>query len=118
LLAAVLPMPTIAAEADSAQKEIEYLIARLGSSGCQFNRNGSWHTSERAVSHLKRKYDYLLKRDLVPNAEAFIERAASESSVSGKPYLVKCGDAPAIPSAKWLREELEAFRANDAKEHH
>lgn len=113
LLAALLPVSTFAAEVSTAKKEIEHLIRHLGSSGCQFNRNGSWHASERAVNHLKRKYDYLLKRNLVPSAEAFIKRAASESSVSGKPYLVKCGDAAAVPSAKWLLEELESYRASD-----
>jgi hypothetical protein len=118
VLAVILPVSTLAAEVSTATKEIEHLITHLGSSGCQFNRNGSWHTSERAVSHLKRKYDYLVKKNLVPSAEAFIERAASESSVSGKPYLVKCGDTAAVPSAKWLREELERYRANDGHEHH
>ena len=117
LLAAVLAAPVAASEGDVARTEIEHLIAHLGSSGCRFNRNGAWHTSERAVSHLKNKYEYLLKRDLVPNAEAFIERAATESSVSGKPYLVKCGDSPAVPSARWLRDELERFRAGEGEQH-
>ena len=41
--------------------------------------------------HLQRKYDYLLKKSLVDTSEQFIQRAASKSSVSGKPYRVKCG---------------------------
>jgi len=63
------------------------------------------------VGHINRKYEYLLKKGLVPNTEAFIERAASESSASGKPYLVKCGNQPEVESAAWLREALAKFRA-------
>jgi len=102
------------------KKEIAHLISHLASSGCQFNRNGSWYDASRAVSHLNRKYEYLLKNDLVPNTEAFIERAASESSWSGKPYLVKCGNQPEVESAAWFREALAKFRAESSNpgEHH
>jgi hypothetical protein len=117
LLAALVPISTSGAETKAAE-EIEHLIAHLGSSGCQFNRNGSWHTSERAVSHLRRKYEYLIKKNLVPSAEAFIERAAAQSSASGKPYLVKCGKTAAVPSAQWLSRELERYRANDGQQNH
>jgi Family of unknown function (DUF5329) len=102
------------------KQEISQLIGHLAASGCRFNRNGSWYDASRAVSHINRKYEYLLKRDLVPNTEAFIERAASESSASGKPYLVKCGDAPEMQSAAWFREALARLRAEsrNAQEHH
>jgi hypothetical protein len=109
------------AEPDATTKqEISQLMGRLAASGCRFNRNGSWYDASQAVVHLNRKYEYLLKRDLVPNAEAFIERAASQSSASGKPYLVKCGDAPELQSAAWFREVLEELRAEsrNAQEHH
>jgi hypothetical protein len=96
----------------AAYKEISNLLSRLGASGCQFNRNGTWYPPERAVEHLNTKYEYLAKRNLVPTAEAFIERAASESSMSGKPYLVKCGSGPETPSADWLRQELRRYREN------
>lgn len=111
LLVALLPLAASAADGAVAEGEIAHLIAHLGASGCEFNRNGSWHTAERAVAHLNKKYDYLRKRGLVPDAEAFIERAAAESSISGKPYLVKCADGAAVPSAKWLRDELARYRA-------
>jgi hypothetical protein len=54
---------------------------------------------------------HLLKKSLVTTTESFIERAATESSMSGKPYSVKCADAPAVASATWLRAELSNFRA-------
>jgi hypothetical protein len=111
ILAVAIPLSALPAEPNSvAKKEIEQLIAHLASSGCEFGRNGSWYSATKAVSHLQRKYEYLLERDLVPNAEAFIERAASESSSTGKPYLVKCPGQPEAQSGDWFRSALEALR--------
>lgn len=105
-----------AAEPDAAaRREISYLIDHLASSGCRFNRNGTWYDAPRAVSHLKRKYEYLLDKGLVADADAFIDHAASQSSASGKPYLVKCGGQPETPSAAWFRAALAELRANSAR---
>lgn len=35
----------------AARGEIDSLLSRLGSSGCEFKRNGSWHTASEAQSH-------------------------------------------------------------------
>ena len=104
------------AQDSAAQREISHLLDYLAASGCQFNRNGTWYDSAQAVSHLKRKYDYLLNRGLVADADAFIDRAAAQSSSSGKPYLVQCDQAPAVKSAEWLREELARYRASERKQ--
>ncbi|MCD6060617.1 MAG: hypothetical protein K0S16_928 [Moraxellaceae bacterium] len=90
--------------------EVAHLFAHLQQSGCQFNRNGSWYAAGEAVAHLQKKFDYLQKKKLVASAEDFIARAASESSVSGKPYLVKCGATAAVPSGAWFRAALEKYR--------
>ena len=81
----------------------------LENSGCRFQRNGSWYDAVAARGHLQRKYDYLLKRDLVDSSEQFIQRAASKSSVSGKPYRVKCG-ALELDSAVWFDMQLQRLR--------
>src|SRR4051812_30662737 len=75
----------------AARQEIAYLIGYLKSSGCHFNRNGNWYSASEAADPLNQKYQYLLKKGLVSSAKDFISRAASESSMSGKPYQVKCG---------------------------
>jgi len=111
LAALLLPVAALAQDA-AAQKEIDHLIDHLSTSGCQFNRNGSWYDADRAVSHLQRKYAYLRDRNLVPSAEAFIERAASGSSMSGEPYRVKCPGQPEALSADWFRAELARSRRN------
>ena len=94
----------------AARVEIDALFARLAASGCEFERNGSWYDAARAQKHLRRKYDYLLDRDLVPDAESFVARAATESSWSGKPYRVRCGDAAPVASREWFLEELKRVR--------
>lgn len=94
----------------AAAREIERLIATLAQSECQFQRNGRWYTAERAVKHLRRKYEWLHARDLVPDAERFIAHAASKSSLSGKPYRVRCGDTAPRASAEWFVTHLDAMR--------
>ncbi len=52
-----------------------------------FVRNGSEHNCEEAVSHLRLKLGNT--RNRINTAEQFIDKVASSSSVSGKPYIVK-----------------------------
>ena len=111
ILLVVLPLLAGAELAPAARQEIAHLIGYLGASGCSFQRNGDWHDAPAAASHLQRKYDYLLKRDLVASSEDFIDRAASQSSLSGKPYQVRCGGAAPVASAAWLKAELAKYRS-------
>lgn len=98
--------------APAVRAEIDVLLARLQSSDCTFNRNGSWHTAPEARAHLLRKLAYLERRNAVRSTEQFIELGASGSSVSGKPYLVKCGNSAPVESRVWLAAELKAIRAS------
>jgi hypothetical protein len=100
-----------AAPTPAVRAEIVHLVGYLKASGCQFNRNGSWHDAGKAAQHLERKFDYLVKRELVGSGEDFIARAASESSLTGKPYQVRCGAAAPVASASWLGAELAKYRA-------
>ena len=108
---ALLPLLSQAAPPPAARQEIAHLIAYLGASGCSFQRNGNWHDAAEAAKHIGRKYDYLLKRELVTSSEDFIARAASESSLSNKPYQVRCGGGAPVASAAWLKAELAKYRA-------
>lgn len=90
--------------------EIDALLGKLQSSGCQFNRNGSWYSGAEAKSHLLRKLEYFEDKGTVKNTEQFIELAASKSSSSGKAYQVKCGSEGAVDSKQWLTNELAALR--------
>ncbi|MET0983703.1 MAG: DUF5329 domain-containing protein [Telluria sp.] len=115
LLAAALHGTVLAAPDSRARSEIAHLLDFVATPACQFNRNGSWHDGAEARKHLRKKYDYLAKRNLVTNAESFIEHAATESSMSGKDYLVKCGGGKPVASAAYLKEELARFRARAVK---
>jgi hypothetical protein len=112
LLAALTAGPSaFAAEDARTRDEVVHLLDYLGHSGCQFNRNGTWYDAQKARAHLEEKYAYLQKRDLVPDAQSFITRAATASSMSGKAYEVRCGTAQPVPSGRWLRDELQRYRA-------
>jgi len=111
ILVAMCASVSFAGEPTPATKlEIAHLFSYLQASGCQFYRNGTWYDSREAVRHLNTKYQYLLGKGLVPSTEAFIERAASESSMSGRAYRVRCGSNPAVNSADWFRAELDTYR--------
>jgi hypothetical protein len=107
LLLICFPSMVMAGEPSAiAAKEISHLFECLNFSTCEFNRNGSWYTPDNAAKHLNRKYEFLLRRNLVCSAEDFIERAATESSMSGKPYWVRCGNSSPVTSNSWLRKNL------------
>ena len=63
LAATATPLPP------AARAEVDALLARLQSSGCEFNRNGSWHSGAEAKAHLLKKLDYLEGKNLVTTAE-------------------------------------------------
>lgn len=98
------------AEERAVAVEVDYLIDVVSESGCKFVRNGKEHTAGEAADHLqmkarrgKRYYD---------TAEEFIERIASKSSWSGKPYLIQCGDQPAVQAGSWFTRVLADYRAS------
>lgn len=92
--------------------EIDALMGRLESSGCQFYRNGDWHTAAEARTHLLRKLDSIEGKTTVGKTETFIELAATRSSSSGQAYQVKCGQAAPVASASWLGSQLQIIRSS------
>lgn len=111
LIAHTMPVALAAAPSAQAQQEVAHLQDYLKNSGCEFQRNVSWHSSVQARDHLQKKYDYLVKKDLVQSAEDFIARAATESSISHNAYTVRCAGKEAEPASSWLQAELRRYRA-------
>lgn len=110
-LALCAALPLLAAPtAPAVRAELDGLLAELQRQQCRLQRNGSWHGTDEARQHMLRKLAYLEERGTVASAEQFIEQAASQSSMSGQPYLVQCGNAPAQPSRDWLLATLRAQR--------
>jgi len=102
----------LGAEPSSVTKlEVDWLLVRLGASGCRFQRNGTWYGAAQARTHLEQKYQYLLNKQLVGTTEDFISLAATKSSMSGNPYQVQCGAQEQITSAAWMATRLREVRA-------
>ena len=93
----------------TADEEIRALIQAVAQSGCEFNRNGSLHSAEAAAEHLELKYSR--GRRYANSAEAFIDRVASKSSWSGKPYQMIC-DGEVHPAGDWLTSTLATIRSS------
>lgn len=91
------------------EREVAALLNFVGDSHCTFIRNGKAYGAADARSHLQYKLNYLLKANEVASAEDFIAKAATESSMSGKPYRVDCDGVERL-SADWLGEELRHLR--------
>ena len=105
LLLSALLIP--AGAAAGSEEEIAHLLRAIEQSDCVFTRNGKAHTGVEAMEHIRTKYDYVKKR--VKKAEDFIEYAATKSSMTGRPYLVRCGEEELL-TAEWLKAELAEFR--------
>ena len=111
MMSGLLVSPAWAAdESPATMTEIAHLLNFIRTSNCEFLRNGSWHASQDAYDHIKKKLDYIRYRDTIRNAEHFIELAATRSSMSGETYQVRCAGAPLKVCSGWLLEELARFR--------
>jgi hypothetical protein len=95
---------------ETAETEITYLLNAIGNSGCAFVRNGKDYSATDAQDHLAMKYRRGKK--YASTAEEFIERLASKSSWTGKPYQILCPGVPASNSGEWLTSQLEALRTS------
>jgi hypothetical protein len=104
--AAILACPAFASDT-AMDAEIDFLLASVAESGCIYIRNGKEHNGDAARDHLQMKRERGKKYYVT--TEEFIERIASQSSWSGKPYRIRCGDTEEDASA-WFTRALESFR--------
>ena len=107
LLVCLLPP---GARADEAPAEIEYLLSTIGSSECTFIRNGERHDAQDAEAHLRLKYRR--GKRYAPTSDQFIERLASKSSLSKKPYYIECESEERMAFGQWLMQRLNEYRAS------
>jgi hypothetical protein len=78
------------------------VVAR--SKGMSFVRNGRAHSPDDAAKFLREKLKAMGSD--VRTAEDFIDKVATKSSTSGKPYTVRYEDGREVTSAEFLRNEL------------
>lgn len=74
-----------------------------------FIRNGSPYNCHAAASHMRRKWNW--QKDQIKTAEDFIRLAASTSSESGQPYLIRFKDGREMTSAQYLSTALKAMES-------
>lgn len=99
-------LPTMCKAADT-DAEIQHLKDYVGNSECIFIRNGTEYSSADALKHINLKHGAAGRR--IKSTEDFIRLAATKSSISGKPYKVRCGGSE-MPCADWLYDELFRYR--------
>jgi hypothetical protein len=103
-----MALPTVVAgqtaPADERQK-IESLIKQVGElKDAKFIRNGATHDVSTAVRFLRGKWE---ANDAdVKTAKDFIDKVASASGTSGKPYLIRFKDGRETKSRDFLLAEL------------
>lgn len=114
ILGMAMARTAAAAVSSDTQLEVNSLLEYVGTSGCEFYRNGTWYDSQRAQAHLRMKYQILVRRNLITSSEDFIALAASKSSITGQLYEIRCHDGSVTASSRWLSDELARLRARGA----
>lgn len=88
VMALFLTLPAFAKLNAYQEARINAMLDALGQKmDLIFVRNGDAHTCEEAVSHLRLKLGNT--RNRIDTAEQFIDKVASSSSITGKPYIVR-----------------------------
>jgi hypothetical protein len=88
------------------RQKIETLIKQVGDlKDATFVRNGSTYEVSTAVRFLRGKWDAHAAE--VKSARDFIDKVASISGTSGKPYFIRFKDGREIKSREFLLAELQ-----------
>jgi len=90
----------------SERQKIELLIKHVAElKDAKFVRNGTPHAADTAATFLRRKWE--ANDSEVKTARDFIERVASFSGTSGKPYLIRFKDGSEMKSRDFLLADLK-----------
>lgn len=92
------------------QQKTDHLIVFVRTlRGATFIRNGSEHTPAAAANHLQYKRQKAGSR--LKSARDFIEKVATSSSMSGKPYMIRFANGKEFPASMVLTNELNKLEA-------
>ncbi len=94
------------------KERISFLLNQISQVDGVFVRNGVAHSPAEAVAHLELKMKNALNSWFSPGkeewtAEMFVEKLASQSSLTGTPYKIKFKDGRTVEAGKWLFEKLK-----------
>ena len=100
-------------KAPSEREKIEALVGAVEKlEGATFVRNGAEHDARAAAEHMRRKWKSAEKE--IKTARDFIRAAATKSSTSRKPYVIRFKDGKEVESAAFLTERLETMEKGPA----
>lgn len=89
----------------SEEQKIEALIRSVeNEKGAIFIRNEEEHPAKAAAGHLRGKRKYAGRK--IITARQFIDKLATGSSQSGKPYRIRLANGNEMTSAKYLKAKL------------
>jgi hypothetical protein len=99
--------PGRAAEKNLSEKDkIEGLISHIERlAGAKFIRNGSAYDAKTAARFLRGKWQRDEKQ--IKTASDFIEKVGTQSSTTGKPYLIRLPDGREVKCAEYLKGLLK-----------
>jgi hypothetical protein len=99
----------VSAQDNIEKKKIEFLISSVENlKGAKFIRNGSEYDGKEAAAHLRMKLQNAL---VVETADDFIRLCASQSYISGKPYMIRLSDGKTIKSEEYFRKKLKEYNS-------
>ena len=91
------------------KKKIEFLLSSVENlKGAKFIRNGSeYNDGKAAAEHLRMKLKTAGSR--VKTADDFIRLCASQSYLTGRPYMIRLSNGKTIKSEEYFREKLKEY---------
>ncbi len=96
------------------QQRINYLLSAIENAQLSFIRNGTEHSPQEAAEHLRVKLRRGQSSWFAPakeswTAEMFIDKLASKSSLSGKPYQIEWLNGERVDASVWLYQQLAIY---------
>jgi len=114
LVLLLLPLQPVMGETPAAESaRIECLIAHIeGLADVRFIRNGTAYDSKTAARFLRGKWHH--HESDIQSTTDFIEKAASFSGTTGKPYTIRFKDGTEKPCGTYLRSVLKEAPASQS----
>ena len=98
----------LTAQDNAEKKKIEFLISSVENlKSVKFIRNGSEYDGKQAAEHLRMKLQKAGGN--VQTADDFIRLCASQSFITGKPYMIRLSDGKTIKSEEYFRKKLKEY---------
>ncbi|MGD9993223.1 MAG: DUF5329 family protein [Salinivirgaceae bacterium] len=94
----------------SEEEKITYLIRCVEQlNNATFIRNGVSHDAKAAAAHMRMKHEKAGKR--IKTVEQFIDKVASQSSITGEPYQIVYADGKRVVAKTFYQNCLKKIEA-------